>query len=177
MRNPLRPTPAYVASRRWTLWVNTIAASPFVGFDARKRLYRWVGIDVSPDAYEIGAQCYIHSAELAVGARTRINDRCWIENVARVSIGEGVAIGQHVVIITSTHTFGPRSARASGGWDYLPVTIGNGCWIGARSTLLPGVTIGDGSIVAGGAVVTEDTEPDSLYGGVPARKIRQLEAS
>jgi maltose O-acetyltransferase len=177
MRNPVKPRATHAASRRWTLWVNTVAASPYLSYDARKRLYRSMGITISPESYEIGAHCYIHSAELTVGARTRINDRCWFENTAQVRIGEGVAIGAHVVIITSTHDLGPRSARASGGWRYLPVTVEDGCWIGARSTILGGVTIGAGSIIAAGAVVASDTDPDCLYGGVPARKIKALDVA
>jgi maltose O-acetyltransferase len=52
------------------------------------------------------------------------------------------------------------------------VRIGDRCWIGARATILPGVSIGDGTVVAAGAVVTKDCEPDALYAGVPARRLR-----
>jgi acetyltransferase-like isoleucine patch superfamily enzyme len=77
------------------------------------------------------------------------------------------------LVLTSTHAIGPHHARL-GDWRYLPVTIGAGCWIAARSVIMPGVTIGDGCIVAAGAVVLEDCEPDGLYAGVPARRIRDL---
>lgn len=55
-----------------------------------------------------------------------------------------------------------------------PITIGNGCWIGANSIVLPGVNIGNGTIVAAGFVVIQDCEENSLYAGVPAKKIKQL---
>jgi acetyltransferase-like isoleucine patch superfamily enzyme len=56
-----------------------------------------------------------------------------------------------------------------------PVNIGNKVWIGANATILPGVTIGDGAIVAAGAVVTKDVVPKTLVGGVPARLIKSVE--
>jgi maltose O-acetyltransferase len=77
-------------------------------------------------------------------------------------------------VITSTHDVGPSAARM-GDWHYLPVTIEDGCWVGARTVLLPGVTIGRGTIVASGAVVASDCEPDSVYGGVPARLLRRID--
>jgi acetyltransferase-like isoleucine patch superfamily enzyme len=54
-----------------------------------------------------------------------------------------------------------------------PITIGNDVWIGSRATILGGVTIGDGAIVALGAVVTKDVEPYTIVGGVPAKPIRR----
>lgn len=64
--------------------------------------------------------------------------------------------------------------RRAGPSTQEPITVQEGTWIGARSTILPGVTIGAGVIVAAGSVVTRDCDPHSLYAGVPARKIRSL---
>ena len=58
-----------------------------------------------------------------------------------------------------------------------PIRIESGAWIGARSTILPGVTVGHGAVVAAGAVVTRDVEPNTLVAGVPARVLRSLEPS
>jgi maltose O-acetyltransferase len=57
-----------------------------------------------------------------------------------------------------------------------PVTIGNGAWLGARCTILPGVNVGEGAIVAAGAVVTHDVPANTMVAGVPARAIRDLSA-
>ena len=54
------------------------------------------------------------------------------------------------------------------------MTIGDGCWLGARAVVLPGVRIGAGSIVAAGALVTRDVPPNSLVAGVPAKLVRDL---
>ena len=56
----------------------------------------------------------------------------------------------------------------------LPIKVENNCWIGARSTILPGVVIHEGCIIAAGSVVVKNCEPHSLYGGVPAKKIKTL---
>jgi len=109
----------------------------------------------------------------------RIGDHCWF-NVgcffdlgATISVGQNVSFGHQVVVLTSSHVIGPSSRRASG-LRCQPVAIGNGAWIGARCTILPGVRIGDGAIVAAGAVVHEDVPPDTLVAGVPARVVKQL---
>lgn len=175
MFNPLLPRTHHAGSRRWQFYVNTLAASPYIGPRTRTRIYRAMGLGVS-SGVEIGSRCYIHSADISIGAGSFINSFCWFENTAHLHIGRGVAIAPRVVVITSRHRIGPSSARASGGWYYLPVTLEDGCWIGAGALIQPGVTIGRGSIVAAGAVVAADTEPDWLYGGVPARKIRPLDA-
>ena len=59
--------------------------------------------------------------------------------------------------------------------DPKPVRIGDGAWLASRAVVLPGVTVGEGAIVAAGAVVTRSVEPHTLVGGVPARLIRHLD--
>lgn len=175
MRHPLLPRAASACSRRWSFWVNSVAASPYVRRGRRLAIYRRLGLDIGPGV-EIGARCYIHSSAFSLGEGSFINGFCWFENVAPVRIGRGVAVGPRVTVITSSHHIGGTSARAGGGWYYLPVTVQDGAWIGAGALIQPGVTIGHGCVIAAGAVVTSDTEPDWLYGGVPARKIRPLDA-
>jgi maltose O-acetyltransferase len=174
MRHPLFPEIGYVASRRWAFWVNGVAASPYVGQALRKRIYRRLGMEISPASWTIGARCYFHSADVSIGDRAIINDYCYFENVGRLVIGPGVGVGAHVSVITSNHDIGPSTQR-NGRWFYEPVTFEEGVWIGARATILPGVTVGRGTIVAAGAVVVSDCEPNCIYGGVPARILKRLD--
>ena len=128
-----------------------------------------------------------------MGRNCWINDSCSIDASDTITMGDGVAFGHEVMLITSTHEIGPHQYRAGkdttqpitigdGVWIgaravVLPgVTIGNGVWIGARAVVLPGVTIGNGSIVAAGAVVNRPVGSNVLVAGVPARFVKHLDA-
>src|SRR5947209_1722862 len=122
---PLVPSSGHVGSRSWSFWANDVAASRFVSHAARKRIYRRLGLQISPRAHDIGARCYFHSSNIAIGARSFINDFCCFENVERIVLGDDVAVGIQVTIITSTHELGD-STRRSGAWQIAPVTVHDG---------------------------------------------------
>lgn len=142
----------------------------------RVRLLRLAG-------FRIGHGTVLAGAPTITGARAHrllsIGRDCWM-NVgatldvhAEVTIGDRVQFGQQVMVLTHTHELGRAEAR----WGPLvarPVTIGDGAWLGARVTVLPGVTIGEGAVIAAGAVVAADVPPNTMVGGVPARVIRKL---
>lgn len=174
MSTYLIPKAGHVGSLRWRFWVNSVAASPFVHTGLRKRIYRRLGLNVSPEAYDIGVGCYFHSSEIAIGNRTLINDFCYFENVGQIVIGNDVALGMQTAIVTSTHELG-ASSRRNAKWFVQPVTIEDGCWIGARALILGGVTVGHGTVIGAGAVVISDCEPNCVYGGVPAKCTRTLD--
>lgn len=79
-----------------------------------------------------------------------------------------------VSLITHTHEIGDSHRRASPKTIYKSIRIEEGCWLGANVIVLPGVTIGKGTIIAAGAVVIRDCEPNSLYAGVLAKLIKRL---
>lgn len=112
---------------------------------------------------------------MAIGADTWLSPGVVIHShiEAPVVIGERCDIGPGVEFIPGGHIIGNSSRRAGGGTAH-PISIGNGCWLGARSIILGGVKIGDGCVVAAGAVVTHDVPPNSLVAGVPALVKRQL---
>ena len=97
-----------------------------------------------------------------------------ILDIREVYIGNNVMIGPNTLITTVGHPLSPMKRRG-----YMahaePVTIGNNVWIGGNVTILPGVTIGNNVVIAAGAVVTNDVPDNTLVGGVPARKIKDLE--
>lgn len=107
--------------------------------------------------------------------RLQIGHRSWLSPgvivhthlEAEVVIGDRCDVGPGVEFITGSHLPGSTSRRAGAG-TALPIIVGHGCWIGAGSRILGGVTIGDGVIVAAGAVVTHDVPPNVLVAGVPA---------
>ena len=107
-----------------------------------------------------------------VGEGVFINACCHFQDHGGVYIGDGCQIGHGVVFATLNHGL-PRSERQH--TVPAPIRLGKDVWIGSNSTILPGVTIGDGAIVAAGAVVTKDVAPDTVVGGVPARFIKRTE--
>lgn len=101
-----------------------------------------------------------------IGIRAKINGTC--------TIGDYVMMGTDVTVITHNHAFDRTDIPMmhQGFEEERPVVIGNDVWIGDKVTILPGVHIGDGSIIGAGAVVTHDVPPYAIVGGVPAKIIR-----
>ncbi len=106
-----------------------------------------------------------------VGKNVFINFCCHFQDQGGVYIGDDVLIGSNVVLATINHGMDPDERHLH---HLEPIHIGNKVWIGANSTILPGVTVGDGAIIAAGAVVTKDVPPGTVVGGVPARAIKEL---
>ncbi len=104
---------------------------------------------------------------LTIGNNTAINANCWLDASAGLRIGNNVSISPHVFILTGQHDIdAPDFAE-----EHLPVEIEDRVFIGTRAMILPGVKIGEGSVVVAGAVVMKSIPPYTIVGGVPARKI------
>lgn len=112
-----------------------------------------------------------YGQNVTVGKNVFINSGCCFQDQGGIEIGNNVLIGQQVVIATLNHDLSPEK-RAN--MIPAPVRIGNGVWIGAHATILPGVTIGNGAVVAAGAVVTKDVPENTVVGGVPAKIIKSV---
>jgi maltose O-acetyltransferase len=160
-----------VDSAWWDWLVNRVAASTAWNPAARAALLRRAGIDVGTTQVEPG--CFFFSDQIEFGEYGWVNHRCYFDTREPITVGARVAFGMEVMVCTSTHEAGDRERRA-GPYTSAPVRIGDGCWVGARALVLPGVTIGEACVVAAGAVVREDCEPHGLYAGVPARRVRDL---
>lgn len=107
--------------------------------------------------------------KVAIGRGTVINANCLLYTTGGLIIGDNVSISPGAWLVTGTHDMhDPRFPDR-----YLPITIGNYAWIGARATILAGVTIGEGAVIMAGAVVTRDVPAYAIVGGVPARMIGQ----
>lgn len=105
-----------------------------------------------------------------IGVNARINGAC--------TIGHHVMMGSDVVILTRNHGFDRTDIpmMEQGFEKERPVVIGDDVWICDRVIILPGVTVGNGSILAAGAVITHDVPPYAIVGGVPARIIKMRNA-
>jgi maltose O-acetyltransferase len=144
----------------------------------RGRVYRRIGFQVARGAFIMGNLRLTGASpgfydNLSIDADAIIADRVTINLDGRVSIGKKVALGPNVVIYTATHKIGPGSGRM-GAFAALPVTIEDGAWVRLGAVLVPGVTIGHGSIVGAGAVVSKDVPPNTYVEGNPASVVRRL---
>lgn len=110
------------------------------------------------------------------GDRVAINDRAWIAanvNGGLIEIGNDSIIGPNVVIHSGNHVFEKREVTVmSQGYRFRPIIIGKDVWIAANCTILSGVTIGDGAVIAAGSVVNKDVPEFAVVAGVPASIIR-----
>lgn len=114
----------------------------------------------------------LEESYLSIGNRVFLNHNCAITCVDRIEIGDNCAIANNVVIIDHDHKI--SDSGIVDGYTSAQIKIGRNVWIGANSTILKGVSIGDGSIIAAGAVVNKDIPPFELWGGIPAMRIRSL---
>jgi acetyltransferase-like isoleucine patch superfamily enzyme len=111
---------------------------------------------------------------IKVGKNVFINSGCRFQDQGGITIGDGVLVGHNVVLATLNHDIDPRKRSTL---HPAPISIGQDVWIGANATVVPGVTIGDGAIIAAGAVVTKDVPPNVIVGGVPAKVLKKIETS
>lgn len=135
-------------------------------------------------------------AEMTLGQGCRIAPNASFRNGARITLGDGVQVGEYVslwagrssgrIIVGARTTFGPGAFATAADYGLAAgqdltdqpmaerdITIGAGCWIGAKAVITAGVTLGDGCVVGAGAVVTRDVPAGAIVGGVPARVLRQ----
>lgn len=109
---------------------------------------------------------------ITVGKNVFINSGCHFQDQGGITIGDGVLIGHNVVLATLNHDFSPKKRSTL---HPAPIVIGENVWIGSNATVVPGVTIGNGSIIAAGAVVTKNVPENVVVGGVPAKIIKALD--
>ncbi|WP_033542021.1 DapH/DapD/GlmU-related protein [Planococcus sp. CAU13] len=111
---------------------------------------------------------------IKIGKNVFINSGCRFQDQGGITIGDGALIGHNAVLATLNHDIDPEKR---GNMHPAPITIGKNVWIGANATIVPGVEIGDGSIIAAGAVVTQNVPANVIAGGVPAKVIKKIELS
>jgi len=117
-------------------------------------------------------KCY--GGKVDIGNNVSINAYVFINGAGGLVIGDNVRIGAHSSIIASNHVFSERSKPiCEQGISAKGVVIKDDVWIGTGARILDGVTLGQGSIIAAGAIVNKDVSAYSVVGGVPARRISE----
>jgi len=112
---------------------------------------------------------------ITIGSNVSIHEMCYIDGYGHISIGDNVSISHNVSIISFNHSWKNQNIPIK----YNPsiakkIIINDNIWIGAGSKILAGVTIYEHSIIAAGSVVTKDVEENTIYAGIPAKKIKKV---
>ena len=150
-------------NRQWDnerVWKNKLAGSFYIGKDAT------LSIEGTFDVYAGSRITVNNGASLSLGSGY-MNYECAIDCFSSIRIGNGVVIPERVVIRDSdNHQMVPGKPATA------PIVIGDHVWIGMNATILKGVTIGEGAVIAAGSIVNKDVPAHSLSGGIPAKVIK-----
>lgn len=146
---------------------------PLIALEEQTAIIRELfgSVGVNP-AVSRGFQCDF-GCNIHVGDNFYAGYNCVMLDYAEIRIGDNCLIGPNVGIYTTGHNLTPKDRYKTG--HATPITIGNDVWIGANSCILPGVTIGDGAVIAADSVVQSDVTPFSVFGGVPAKFIKKVD--
>tara|TARA_Y100000589_G_scaffold305927_1_gene320265 strand:- start:5907 stop:6500 length:594 start_codon:yes stop_codon:yes gene_type:complete len=133
-------------------------------------------VRLSSDSY-FGLNCKIYACETSfveIGGNVSFNSNVMINarGIGKILIGKNVLIGPNVVVRNNNHNYeNPSIPIINQGMKSGEIIIEDNVWVSSNCVILPNCTIGEGSIIAAGAVVTKDIEPYSIVGGIPAKKI------
>lgn len=140
-------------------------------FRLKACLLRWCGATIGENVRINSSVKVIGTGRLIIGNDVWIGPNCFLSPVgaAQIKIGNHVDVAPACFIITGSHNIDICGAHIGGEGFSESVSIGDGCWLGARSLILPGVTLAKKSLVAAGAVVTKSVDCEScLLAGIPA---------
>lgn len=141
--------------------------SKFPSHRFRQYSYRRMGMQIGDDTAVFRNVLLRHPKGIQIGAHCVIGWSCLLDGRGQLTIGDNVNISSYTIIHTASHDL-----QSSGFEEFrAPVVIANRAWVSTRSLILPGVTIGEGAVVAAGAVVTKDVPPFTVVGGVPAVEV------
>ncbi len=149
----------------WLMILNIVGHCPL--WTIRKMFFSVSGVKIGPRAVIHSGVRFFTPSRVEIGEGTIVGYRSFLDGRGGIKIGKHVDIASEVMIYTSEHDVSSQDMRAV----EEAVDIGSYVFIGPRAIILPGVKIGDGAVVAGGAVVTKTVPSGKIYGGVPAREI------
>ncbi len=142
-------------------------------FEIKRYLLKKAGFIIGKNSKIVGPFVTSNVSKISIGENTWIGSNFTVSGNGTFIVGDFCDIGPDVSILTGTHKIGPHNHRAGEGIDLI-VNIGDGCWIGAKSTLLGNIKVNDGAIIAAGSMVIRDVRSDTLVGGIPAKEIKDL---
>lgn len=156
----------------------TILGDDKISNKLRMLLLQLIGIEFGSNTQMFGG-CDVLGGNITIGDGVFINRCCYFDVTGSILIENQVTIGHGTTFITAHHLIGPSSNRGGhnlSGYN-VPrnIVVKEGAWVAANATIMPGVTIGKGAVVAACALVTKDVPENTLVAGVPARVIKNLD--
>lgn len=140
-------------------------------FALKRKLLCSIGYEIGENTKIVGP--IMNTGHISVGRNCWIGRNLTVHGNGSVIIGDNCDIAPDVMFLTGGHRIGDAARRAGQGETYT-ITVGNGVWIGARSTMMKNISVGDGAVVAACACVTADVPENMVVGGVPAATIKEL---
>jgi acetyltransferase-like isoleucine patch superfamily enzyme len=128
---------------------------------------RLLGVKIHPTAQIYRWRDLREGSQITIGPGSIVGSDCILDGRCGIRIGHSVNISSEVALWTLQHDKDSPTFETAGG----PINIGDRAWISFRATILPNVSIGDGAVVAAGAIVTKDVPPYAIVGGIPAKII------
>lgn len=156
-----------------TLWyfVNALIVRaswcPFMG--VKIRLLRLFGAKIGKGLVIKNNVTIKSPWNLVLGDDCWLGENCWLDNLDKITIGSNVCISQGAMLLTGNHDYTLYNMP----YRNAPIVIEDGAWIGAKTTVCPGVTVHRNAILTVGSIATKDLEADGIYQGNPAKKIRE----
>lgn len=135
----------------------------------RKWFYQMLGAKMGKNTFPCRRVEILLPQGLALGDGVAVGWFAELDARGGITVGHDTNISSHVKMITGSHDIDDPDFTA----DFKPIHVGHHCWIGTGATILQGVNIGDGAVVAAGAVVTKDIPSYEIWGGIPAKCIRK----
>lgn len=140
---------------------------PFMGI--KVRLLRLFGAKIGKGLVIKNNVCVKSPWNLVIGDDCWLGENCWLDNLDKITLGSNVCISQGALLLTGNHDYTVPSMP----YRNAPIVIEDGAWIGAKTTVCPGVTVHPRAILTVGSIATKDMDADGIYRGNPAVKIRQ----
>lgn len=160
----------------WNFVHRTLKLSPILNActsieEIRKILGEIIGVEIDLSTVVFAPFYTNFGRHIRLGKNIFINHACSFLDMGGITIEDHVQIGPKVNLITENHPIDPSDRKTL---DLQPIHIKKNVWIGAGVTILPGVTLGENSIVAAGALVRKDVEANTIVAGIPAKIIKHI---
>jgi putative colanic acid biosynthesis acetyltransferase WcaF len=164
---PGRP---FIVRALWVIVETLVLINPiFTSYRFKRAILGFFGADVGTNVIVKPGVHVKYPWRLHIGANCWLGERCWIDNMEDVTLGDNVVVSQGAYLCTGNHDWSDPGM----GLTPQPIVVEDGAWIGAFARVAPGRRIGRESILVIGAVSLTDTEPRGIYAGNPAELVRR----